>query len=140
MGPTTVAASCSRWSDWINDHSPSSNSSGGGDRESLSAAALAARGFCADGRISDIECRDVKRHQLPRQMGDVGVGCSLQDGLWCDGRRQALGRCHDYHVRYYCQCHAMEGAGSTTPVFIWSPENQSYATCEAQQLLPLLGI
>ena len=199
-GPATVPASCSGWSPWFNDNSPSSKSNStssnftsfiqdlwdffgilmgffgiflgyflgffllgflgqsissvssasyassassasyadAGDKEFKTAEELSAVGFCADGHISEIECRDVRRHQLASQMDDIGVVCSLNDGLHCPGEGQPKGRrCHDYHVRYYCHC-LPAATDATTPVFIWTPESQIFAACQSDTIR-LLG-
>lgn len=111
----------------------------GDDKEFKTAGELATLGFCANGVIAEIECRDVRRHQPAEDMDDVGVVCSLEQGLQCLAGRQPKGRrCHDYHVRYYCDCHP-SGIQSTTPVFIWTPENQIFATCQSDDVIRLLG-
>ena len=96
-------------------------------------------GFCVNGVISDIECRDVRRHQLASKMDDVDVTCTVSEGLFCFASRQPKGRhCHDYHVRYYCQC-IPGGMATTTPVFIWTPENQIFSNCQSDDVIRLLG-
>ena len=112
-----------------------------GDNEWKSAEQMSLLGFCTDGRISEIECRDVKRQRPVQDVDDVGVVCSLKEGLSCKSSRQPKGkRCHDYEIRYYCQCHPVDSIETTVrPIIIWTAESQLAEVCDPKRLVGLLS-
>ncbi|XP_071447163.1 hemocytin-like [Hetaerina americana] len=104
-GPTTTPVLCDGWTPWINDHrNPKDHP---GDHEHKSLDQLHSVGFCKEGEVTHIECRDTKTDLLYSETWDVGVTCSLFDGLICKNDDQGKGRhCKDYKIRYFCTCGA----------------------------------
>lgn len=159
VGPTKAPASCSGWSDWINEYQKPA----WGDYESKSVAQLNKIGFCLTGRIAAIECRDAKTDQLWTESRNKDLVCSLEKGFTCMPARQGKGRpCQDFKIRYFCECSGGdEGLGSTTTtpattttptttttlrptttIMIWSttkarPRFVDY--CPDEHLMPLLS-
>lgn len=148
-GPTTSPSSCSAWSDWINDYTKPA----WGDYESKTPDQLRKMGFCLNGQIFDIECRDVKNNRPWTETRDKDVVCSLEKGLACFPARQAKGnRCQDYKIRYFCECFGGDGSGSsttptptttTTQIMIWtttSTKPRRSGQCPEKSLIPLLDL
>lgn len=144
-GPTTAPISCSAWSDWINEYQKPA----WGDYESKTSEQLKQMGFCLQGKVADIECRDVKNNELWTQSRDKDLVCSLAKGFSCKPARQGKGkRCQDYKIRYFCECSGDDqGLGSTTTpapatsIMIWTTARAKPRTdfCPDEHLMPLLA-
>ncbi|XP_046389468.1 hemocytin isoform X2 [Ischnura elegans] len=102
-GLTTTPVLCDGWSPWINDNeNPKSLR---GDHEYKSVEQLHSMGFCKEGEVAEIECRDSKAEVRFSETLDSDVICSISDGLICKNEAQVKGRhCKDYKIRYYCSC------------------------------------
>jgi hypothetical protein len=122
-------------------------------------------GFCLNGKVADIECRDAKTDQLWTESRDKDLICSLEKGLTCMPARQGKGRrCQDYKIRYFCECSGGdEGLGDTTTtpatttttpattttiptptttIMIWSTTKarpRMVDSCPDEHLMPLLS-
>ena len=66
--------------------------------------------------------------------------CSLDGGLQCLASWQGKGgRCHDYKIRYYCQCDETTQAPTrTSPVMIWTTPAAHLPVCHEGDLISLL--
>lgn len=107
-------------------------------------------GFCLNGRIVDIECRDAKNNQSWKETRDRDVVCSIEKGLVCLPARQGKGgRCQDYKIRYFCECFGgdqsitstTETSTTTTKIMIWTkpPKPKRSGLCPEDSLTPLLA-
>ena len=144
-GPTTAPPSCSKWSDWINDY----KNTAWGDYETKTPEQLNKMGFCLNGRVIDIECRDVKNNKSWKETRDRDVTCTLDKGLQCFPARQPKGgRCQDYKIRYFCECFGGDGSltdesttiPTTTTIMIWTTtaRPRRLEQCQEHLLYPLL--
>ena len=145
-GPTTSPSSCSAWSDWINEY----GNTAWGDYESKTVKQLNQMGFCLNGKIVDIECRDVKNNRPWTETRDKDVVCSLDKGLACYPARQGKGgRCQDYKIRYFCECFGGDGSftsttaapTTTTTIMIWPTPTRRHrgpGQCDESLLVPLV--
>ncbi|KAK3108253.1 hypothetical protein FSP39_004202 [Pinctada imbricata] len=94
---TTPCVEKDRWSPWINRDKPST---GGGDRETMTAQELAR--FCPGnvGVISKIECQTT--YGIPSySSGDVAI-CDKASGFVCYNSDNFPVDCQDYQIRYLC--------------------------------------
>ena len=133
-GPVVVPTACSYWSDWFNDNRPKA----GGEKEFKSLDELQLLGFCLEGQITEIECRDAVRDGSHAESGDSDVICSLESGLSCLQSRQGKGgRCKDYKIRYFCDCITPTEA-TTTTIMIWAPTSAQQLLCDESKLMSLL--
>nr|XP_042904159.1 uncharacterized protein LOC107439698 isoform X4 [Parasteatoda tepidariorum] len=107
---------CSYWSDWINKKKPRRGKRFG-DKETTKPYVLAqTEGFCIEGTVTNIECREVKSDSLYTETGEEKLVCDLKKGFICENIHQPDAICMDYKIRYLCTCEA-----STTtliPIFI----------------------
>lgn len=149
-GPTLAPAPCSGWSDWINDQrNPLS-----GDYEMRTVNQLRRGGFCLNGHVSEIECRQVESDGAWTESRDRGLICSLDEGLKCLPHLQGKGgRCKDYKIRYFCECDGNDisfdsttataaPTTPTTPIMIWTPTTARYGryeACPTEYLIPLVA-
>ena len=150
-GPRQTTTSCSAWSDWINEY----KNPAWGDYESKTGEQLQQQmGFCLNGRIVEIECRDVKNNRPWTETRDKDVVCSMEKGLSCLPARQGKGgRCQDYKIRYFCECFGGDDTFTTTvspgsrttptgtTIMIWSTTIKSgrLEWCPEESLVPLLA-
>ncbi|KAG8238941.1 hypothetical protein J437_LFUL000780, partial [Ladona fulva] len=111
-GPSLMPKPCDRWSDWINDGSRSEID--GIELERKTLKQLHEIGFCRDGEVVSIECKDVKTGLNYDETLDVGVTCTLRDGLLCRHSQQGKrNTCRDYKIRYFCSCDSAFSASSS---------------------------
>ncbi len=107
-------------------------------------------GFCLNGKIVDIECRDVKNNRPWTETRDIDVICSLEKGVACYPARQGKGgRCQDYKIRYLCECFGGDGSLTTpttptspptTTIVIWPTQRRTRGPgqCAEESLIPLI--
>lgn len=116
----------SGWSEWINqermpDESAHKNLTKFNDHEPLPNAFMLKNyknsAFCDADYMIQIECRCVRSHLHPKEMGE-DAECSLERGLVCQGN------CHDYEIRVLCSCNddveifTIPSVQQTTPRYI----------------------
>ncbi|KAJ8313527.1 hypothetical protein KUTeg_008088 [Tegillarca granosa] len=109
--PTAVPHACiTRWSQWINKDNPVSD---GMEREFMQA--YEKKLFCGFGQLTQIECKTADVYGIPYHMtGDTGTICNIQTGLTCLNLNNHPSMCHDYKIRYFCQCSAQPTAQPLT--------------------------
>ena len=149
-GPTVAPVPCSGWSEWINDNKNPWTL----DYEMKTINQLRRAGFCRNGRISEIECRDAENDLLWTESRNRNLICSVEQGFMCLPHLQGKGgRCRDYKIRYFCECDGNDiGFDSTTPtsittpttpIIIWTPTTPRYfgrfEMCPPEYLIPLLA-
>lgn len=120
--PATVSTTlaCSYWSEWINNYKPRKGPGSGEKEDTLPFILKQTEGFCAEGSITDIECRDAKRNRDYKDTKEVKLVCDLHSGFICKNRDQPDGRCLDYKIRYFCEC-VTPAPPLTTIIVVVSP-------------------
>ncbi|XP_067650638.1 mucin-5AC-like [Haliotis asinina] len=127
--PTASPKACdNKWSDWINRHEPD----GVGEIEKVTKEDLDRH--CAGGSVGEVECQTVKENMAFYLSGDI-VTCDAQTGLSCKHSDNTPMKCHDYKIRFKCQC---EGAPTAKPPTSGT-EVPSTATCTTSQWSPWIN-
>jgi hypothetical protein len=94
---TPVHLCVTKWSSWINKENPLRM---GGDYEQMTKEELSE--FCPGGNITKIECRDAVTHDDYLSLEEAK--CTIDGGLICKNMDDIGIHCHDYEIRYMCQC------------------------------------
>ncbi|GFT52720.1 SCO-spondin [Nephila pilipes] len=102
IASTTPA--CSYWSKWINKAKPKKGRKHGEKEDTRAYIVKQTEGFCKQGSITAIECRDVETDQDYTQTNEEKLICSLNRGFNCQNRHQPDSLCRDYKIRYFCSC------------------------------------
>uniref|UniRef100_A0A2C9K961 F5/8 type C domain-containing protein n=1 Tax=Biomphalaria glabrata TaxID=6526 RepID=A0A2C9K961_BIOGL len=103
------------WSGWINQNSPVGTT---GDSEAMTTSQL--QSFCPGGKITKVECVDAVSLVDFEQLSEAS--CSVNDGLQCMNNPFSDTPCHDYKLRYMCDC-------SVTPAPVSTPSSTPGFTC-----------
>lgn len=96
ISPPMMTTCASYWSSWINKHNPSLDNN---DNEVSAAEYQAKTGFCAGGKIKDVDCETIYG-VTPDSTGDI-MECTLSSGVVCTGNN--IVQCSDWKVRYFCE-------------------------------------
>ncbi|GIX94553.1 SCO-spondin, partial [Caerostris darwini] len=132
-GIALTTPACSFWSHWINKSKPK-NGKKAKEREDTRAYILQqTEGFCQEGTITTIECREVETDLDYTQTNQEKLVCSLNVGFVCKNRFQPDGRCKDYKIRYLCSC-----SEATTPVPIFIKTTTPAYTYPCSDFVPLI--
>ncbi|WAQ93441.1 EDIL3-like protein [Mya arenaria] len=116
--PTTVCATTTRWSSWLNRDKPTT---GEGDKEVMTGEEK--QKFCPSGAIATVECASIDG--VPSYQSMDIVDCNPITGVFCDNSVN-MGMCADYMIRY--QCEETTCTGPTLP-----PTTQSQSTLTTPQ-------
>ncbi|WAR09825.1 MFGM-like protein [Mya arenaria] len=116
--PTTVCATTTRWSSWMNRDKPTT---GEGDKEVMTGEEK--QKFCPSGAIATVECASIDG--VPSYQSMDIVDCNPITGVFCDNSVN-MGMCSDYMIRY--QCEETTCTGPTLP-----PTTQSQSTLTTPQ-------
>ncbi|XP_019625453.1 PREDICTED: mucin-5AC-like isoform X5 [Branchiostoma belcheri] len=89
------------WTLWMNVFYPTH--SNGGDFETLDNLRDKYM-FCDDGMIVSVECRTADVNHIPSDQSGQKVICDIDNGLICSNDMNAPEYCHDYEIRFFCDC------------------------------------
>ncbi|XP_078657624.1 uncharacterized protein LOC144903401 isoform X3 [Branchiostoma floridae x Branchiostoma belcheri] len=89
------------WTPWMNVFYPTQ--SNGGDYETLDNLRDKYM-FCDDGMIVSVECRTADVNHIPSDQSGQKVICDIDNGLICSNDMNAPEYCHDYEIRFFCDC------------------------------------
>ncbi|KAI8490125.1 hypothetical protein Bbelb_321950 [Branchiostoma belcheri] len=89
------------WTPWMNVFYPTH--SNGGDFETLENLRDKYM-FCDDGMIVSVECRTADVNHIPSDQSGQKVICDIDNGLICSNDMNAPEYCHDYEIRFFCDC------------------------------------
>lgn len=87
----------SKWSGWINKHTPGGD---GGEMENLTP--LERQQLCNGGKITNVECED--KYGVPFSSSGVISTCTPGSGYVCHDQDNAPITCDDFRARFYCDC------------------------------------
>ncbi|KFM64508.1 Hemocytin, partial [Stegodyphus mimosarum] len=124
LGFIMTTPACSAWSAWINKSRPKKGKKYGEREDTRHYILKQTEGFCSEGTIIAIECRDVKSDMDYTETKEEKLVCDLNKGFICLNRNQPDGRCQDYKIRYLCSCEEATTPPSlfiktTTPAYIY---------------------